>query len=57
MHDGLINLIIAHAVFCIPFALMPIQARLGDISSSLEEAGRDLYASEAQLFRRITLPF
>jgi spermidine/putrescine transport system permease protein len=56
MHQGLINLIIAHTVFCIPFALLPIQARLKDMGGTLEEAGRDLYASEWKLFRRITLP-
>jgi spermidine/putrescine transport system permease protein len=56
MHHGLLNLIIAHTVFCIPFALLPIQARLRDMGGSLEEAGRDLYADEWQLFRRITLP-
>jgi spermidine/putrescine transport system permease protein len=56
MHHGLINLMIAHTVFCIPFALLPIQARLRDMGGSLEEAGRDLYADELTLFRRITLP-
>lgn len=56
MHNGLINLIIAHTVFCIPFALLPIRARLGDMSGTLEEAGRDLYADELVLFRRVTLP-
>ena len=56
MHNGLLNLMIAHTVFCIPFALIPIRARLGEIGPSYEEAGRDLYASEWQLFRRILLP-
>jgi len=56
MHNGLVNLMIAHTVFCIPFALLPIQARLKDMGGLLEEAARDLYASEWQLFRRITLP-
>lgn len=56
MHYGLLNLIIAHTVFCIPFALLPIQARLRDMGGSLEEAGRDLYADEWRLFYRITLP-
>lgn len=56
MKNGLINLMIAHTVFCIPFAILPIQARLRDMGQSLEEAGRDLYADEWQLFRRITLP-
>jgi len=56
MHHGLLNLMIAHTVFCIPFALLPIQARLKNMGGTLEEAGRDLYASEWNLFRRITLP-
>lgn len=56
MHHGLVNLMIAHTVFCIPFALLPIQARLKDMGGMLEEAGRDLYASEWKLFRRVTLP-
>jgi spermidine/putrescine transport system permease protein len=56
MHYGLGNLIIAHTVFCIPFAVLPIQARLRDMGGSLEEAGRDLYAGEWRLFRRVTLP-
>ena len=56
MHYGLLNLIIAHTVFCIPFAVLPIRARLLDMGGTLEEAGRDLYADEWQLFRRITLP-
>lgn len=56
MKNGLVNLMIAHTVFCIPFALLPIQARLRDMGGLLEEAARDLYASEWQLFRRVTLP-
>ena len=53
---GLGNLIIAHTVFCIPFALLPIQARLRDIGSAVEDAARDLYADEWRVFRRVTLP-
>lgn len=56
MKNGLVNLMVAHTVFCIPFAILPIQARLRDMGRSLEEAGRDLYADEWQLFRRVTLP-
>ncbi len=56
MHHGLVNLIIAHTVFCIPFAVLPIRARLREMGTALEEAGRDLYANEWALFRRITLP-
>jgi len=56
MRNGLVNLMIAHTVFCIPFAILPVQARLREMGHALEEAARDLYASEWQLFRRITLP-
>lgn len=56
MHNGLVNLMIAHTVFCIPFAVLPIRARLRDMGGVLEEAGRDLYASEWKLFTRVTLP-
>jgi spermidine/putrescine transport system permease protein len=56
MRNGLINLIIAHTVFCIPFALLPIQARLKEMGKVHEEAGRDLYADEWRLFRYVTLP-
>jgi spermidine/putrescine transport system permease protein len=53
---GLLKLIIAHTVFCIPFAYLPIQARLQSMDSTLEQAARDLYASKWQTFRRVTLP-
>jgi spermidine/putrescine transport system permease protein len=53
---GLGNIIIAHVVFCIPFAYLPIQARLQSMDATLEQAARDLYASPWQAFRRITLP-
>ena len=53
---GIGNLIIAHTVFCIPFAYMPIRARLEDMDLTLENAAADLYASPWQAFKRITLP-
>ena len=56
MTNGILNLIIAHTVFCIPFAQLPIQARLAAMGATLEEAARDLYGSEWRIFRRITLP-
>ena len=56
MTNGLFNLMVAHTVFCIPFALLPIQARLRDLGTHLEDAARDLYASEWQLFRYVTFP-
>jgi len=53
---GLINVIIAHITFCIPFAFMPIRARLEGMDTSLEQAARDLYASEWETFRYVTMP-
>ena len=53
---GIGNLIITHSVFCIPFAYMPIRARLEDMDLTLEQAAADLYATPWQAFRRVTLP-
>ena len=53
---GLGNVIIAHITFCIPFAFMPIRARLEGMDTSLEQASRDLYASEWETFRFVTVP-
>jgi spermidine/putrescine transport system permease protein len=51
-----LNLILAHMVFCIPFAYLPIRARLADMDRTLEQAAADLYATPRQAFMRITLP-
>ena len=53
---GLGTVILAHIVFCIPFAYLPIRARLAAMDAGLEWAARDLYASPVKAFRRITLP-
>lgn len=53
---GLGNVIIAHTVFCIPFAYLPIRARLQNMDPTIEQAAQDLYASAWQTFRHITLP-
>ena len=50
------NLIIAHTVFCIPFAYLPIRARLEGLDPRLAEAAADLYASPWKAFWKITLP-
>ncbi len=54
--NGIGFLITAHTVFCIPFAYMPIRARLEDMDLSLEQAAADLYASPLMVFKRVTLP-
>jgi spermidine/putrescine transport system permease protein len=56
LNFGIGNLILAHIVFCIPFAYMPIRARLEDMDLTLEYAAADLYATPWHAFRRITLP-
>ena len=43
-------------MFCIPFAYMPIAARLEGIESFYEDAARDLYASRWETFRYVLLP-
>ena len=53
---GIGYLIAAHTAFCIPFAYMPIRARLEDMDLSLEQAAADLYAPPFKVFRRVTLP-
>ncbi|MGH6949173.1 MAG: ABC transporter permease [Kiloniellales bacterium] len=53
---GHFTVILAHTVFCIPFAYLPIRARLADMDPALAEAAADLYADPWAAFRRVTLP-
>ncbi|GGL77108.1 ABC transporter permease [Wenxinia marina] len=53
---GMGYLVAAHTAFCIPFAYLPIRARLETLDLNLERAAADLYASPVQAFRHITLP-
>jgi spermidine/putrescine transport system permease protein len=55
-YQGLGYLIAAHTAFCIPFAYLPIRARLEGMDLTLETAAADLYATPWQAFRRVTLP-
>ena len=55
-YTGLGFLIAAHTTFCIPFAYLPIRARLEGMDLTLEAAASDLYASRFYAFRRVTLP-
>ena len=56
LKTGYLTVLLAHITFCIPFAYMPIAARLSGIEPSYEQAARDLYATQAQAFRLILLP-
>jgi spermidine/putrescine transport system permease protein len=53
---GYMTILVAHTAFCIPFAYLPIQARMQGIEDTYEHAAMDLYATKAQAFRRILLP-
>lgn len=53
---GLMTVMIAHTVFCIPFAYLPISARLQGIEDYYEQAARDLYANAWQSFRYVLVP-
>jgi spermidine/putrescine transport system permease protein len=55
-YQGLGYLILAHSACCLPFAYLPIRARLEGMDLTLETAAADLYASRWQTFRRVTLP-
>lgn len=53
---GLGAMILAHTAFCIPFAYLPIRARLESMDTTLETAASDLYATPWKTFRRVTFP-
>lgn len=55
-YQGLGYLVAAHTAFCIPFAYLPIRARLETMDLTLERAAADLYATPWQAFRHVTLP-
>ena len=55
-YTGMLYLIAAHTAFCIPFAYLPIRARLESMDLTQETAAADLYATPWQTFRRVTLP-
>ncbi|MCB1972285.1 MAG: ABC transporter permease [Geminicoccaceae bacterium] len=55
-YTGLAYLILAHSAFCIPFAYLPIRARLEGMDRMLEMAAADLYATPLRAFYRVTLP-
>ena len=48
---------IGHVAFCFPFVAIVVRARLAGFDRSLEEASKDLGASEWQTLWRVTIPF
>ncbi|MDO5135295.1 MAG: ABC transporter permease [Eubacteriales bacterium] len=53
---GMVTLLLGHTVFCVPYILMEVKARLVGMDPSLEEAARDLGASQTRALVDITLP-
>lgn len=54
---NLINIIIAHVAFCFPFVAIVVRSRLVGFNRQLEEASKDLGASEWQTFWNVIVPF
>ncbi len=53
---GFTALLLAHTAFCIPFALLPVRARLSQLDPAYAEAAQDLGASTWRTVRRVLLP-
>ncbi len=53
---GMLTLLIGHTIFCVPYILMEVKARLSGMDPALEEAARDLGATSFRAFLDITLP-
>ena len=54
---NLCNIVIAHVSFCFPFVAVVVRSRLVGFNRQLEEASKDLGASEWQTFWSILVPF
>jgi spermidine/putrescine transport system permease protein len=56
LEAGLLTMVLAHVTFQIPFVAIVVRARLVGLDPALEEAARDLGASEWKTFAHVTLP-
>jgi spermidine/putrescine transport system permease protein len=54
---NLSSITIAHIAFSFPFVAVVVRARMAGFNRELDEASRDLGASEWQTFRHVILPF
>ncbi|BBO91515.1 ABC transporter permease [Desulfosarcina ovata] len=53
---GLLNMIIGHITFQIAFVALVVRSRLVAIGSEVEEAARDLFATNWYILRKVMLP-
>jgi len=53
---GYLTILLAHCVFCIPFAYLPVAARLQGVETQYEQAAMDLYATRMTAFTKVLLP-
>jgi spermidine/putrescine transport system permease protein len=53
---GLLNMIIGHITFQIAFVALVVRSRLVAIGSEVEEAARDLFATNGYVLRKVMLP-
>ena len=53
---GMLTLLIGHTIFCVPYILIEVKARLEGLDPFLEEAARDMGAGPLRTFRDVTLP-
>ncbi|GAA5543595.1 ABC transporter permease [Brucella sp. NBRC 113783] len=53
---SMVTIVVSHVVLALPMLMIAMRARLALFDPSLEEASRDLGASQILTFRRVTLP-
>ncbi len=53
---GFWSLLIAHITFCLPFTVIIVGNQLRQLDKHILEAGRDLGASEWQLYQKVIMP-
>lgn len=54
---NLFNIVFAHVAFCFPFVTVVVRSRLVGFNRQLEEASKDLGATEWQTFKNVIIPF
>jgi spermidine/putrescine transport system permease protein len=54
---NLSNIIFAHVAFCFPFVTVVVRSRLVGFNRQLEEASKDLGATEWQTFKNVIIPY